>query len=137
MVHDDHSGSKEEATLPYKSQRGIQHETIPSIAFRHAKFILHFLQDTHTHTRTRTDTHIQRQQNFSVKRTFLRVLIESLYVLYCLEVPEVRTFKVRSTVPERLSDVQVNSTIAFGIRVLFMNYNSCVLMFTSRQETRI
>jgi len=55
-VHDNHRGSKEEATLPYKSQRGIQHETLCSIAFRHAKFILHFLQDAHTHTHTHTHT---------------------------------------------------------------------------------
>lgn len=88
MVHDAHRGSKEEVTLPYKSQRGIQHETISSIAFRHAKFILNFLQDTHTNTHA----HIQRQQNFSIERTFLRVLIESLYGLHCLEVPDVRTF---------------------------------------------
>ena len=53
MVH-DHRGSKEEATLPYKSQRGIQHETLSSIAFRHAKFILRFLQDTHTFKGNRT-----------------------------------------------------------------------------------
>jgi hypothetical protein len=123
LVRDNRRGSKEEAALPYKSQRGIQHETISSSAFRHAKFILHFLQDTHTHTHTHTHTYIQRQQNFSVEKTFLRVLIESLCGLYCLKAPKVRTSKVRSTVPERLSDVQVNSTIAFGIWVLFMNYN--------------
>jgi len=61
MVHDDHRGSKEEATLPYKSQRGIQHETISSVAFRHAKFILHFLQDTHTHTHSKATELLYRK----------------------------------------------------------------------------
>jgi hypothetical protein len=59
--------------------------SLPSLSSMH-KFILHILQDTYP------PTHIQRQQNFSVERTFFRVPIESLYGLCYLEVPDVRTF---------------------------------------------
>ena len=74
MVHDNHKGSKKEAALPHKSQRGIQHVTISSIAFRHTKFILHFLQDTHTHTHTHTHTFKGNRTSRQTGRSFESLL---------------------------------------------------------------